>query len=97
MSAIRTLTSIAYSNTDTPEGSRRAWAIIPVPEGFKYVSSTVRKTTELGDFVISPVTFVRHVALTDRIVEVRVFVEAKNRLFARSWIGVELAVVVESR
>ena len=97
MSVTQVLTAQAYSTTDTEERHRRSWTIIPIPEGYKYISHSVRTTTELGDFVISPPMFIRHATLQDRIVEVRVSALAKDRLFARSWIGIELQVVAEKR
>lgn len=96
MSAVsQVLKTIAYSSTDMED--RLKWAIIPIPEGCKYVSHTVRHTTELGNFSVSHPIFVRHTTLTDQVVEVRVAAIAKDRFLARSWIGIELAVTVEPR
>lgn len=86
-----------YSTTDFDDNCRKSWVSIPIPEGFRYVDSSITKTTELGNFYISPITFLRHSTFTDRIVEVRAFVEAKNRFLARSWIGADLIVTVEPR
>ncbi len=97
MAIQKTLTTIAYSTTDTDETRRISWAIIPIPEGYKHINSTVRNTCELGNFSVSTIAYVRHATLQDQIVEVRVSALAHSRLFARSWIGIELAVIVEER
>lgn len=76
---------------------RLKWAIVPIPEGYKYVDHAVRNTSALGNFSVSHPVFVRHSTFTDQIVEVRVAAIAKNRFLARSWIGIELAVTVAQR